>query len=68
VNRSAFAAGSDLLEQKQSEAWRRIRFDVFLSRFSTEEHFRLPEIEERYTNVSRRALEKLKSEARIPES
>jgi len=56
-----------LLEQKQSEPWRRIRFEVFLNHFSTEDHFRLPEIEERFSKVSRRALEKLKTEAQIPE-
>jgi hypothetical protein len=57
-----------LFEQKQSEAWRRVRFDVFLNHFSTEEHFRLPEIEKRYVEASRRVLEKLKREARIPEA
>jgi hypothetical protein len=57
-----------LFESKQSADWRRVRLDVFLHSTSTEPHFRLPMLEERFEVASQRSVEMLRTEARIPAS
>lgn len=57
-----------LFEQRQDRKWEGVRLEVYLRSVSSFEKFRLPCVSETFDKVSRRSVEMMKAEARIPTS
>lgn len=56
-----------LLLVRFQPSWRRVRFNVFLRSQSSETHFRLREVDERFDILAQRSLTRLRNEARLPQ-